>query len=311
MTDGEESLLRLNLRRVRQVVCYGRVNLTTAFLHRAAERGIEVVLLSENGTLGGRLTSPMSSDPSVRRAQFKAADDEGRSRELATAFVVGKIHNMRMTLLRVASRVDDLDAAVAAEQLEQADDQAKLASDLNQLLGVEGAASRAYLQGLRRLVDDEWRFTGRQRRPPPDPVNAMLSYGYTILCHEAIAAAEAAGLDPMVGFLHQHRWRRPALALDLMEEFRPLTVDVVVWRCLRTRQVRPEQFTVEPDVGCRMGDDARHTFLAAYERRMLTLTTHREFGRRVSYRVALSLQAKLLARALLDPSRPYVPLLRK
>jgi CRISP-associated protein Cas1 len=215
---------------------------------------------------------------------------------------------MRVTLLRVASRADDLDAAMAAERLERAGVQAEAAADLSQLLGVEGAASRDYMQGLRQLVDEEWGFTGRQRRPPPDPVNAMLSYGYTILCHEAIAALEAAGLDPMVGFLHQHRWGRPALALDLMEEFRPLTVDVAVWRCLRTKQVRPEQFTVEPDVGCRMGDDARHTFLAAYERRMLTLTTHRESGRRVSYRVAISLQAKMLARSLLDPGRPYVPL---
>lgn len=308
VTDGDESLLRLNLRRIRQVVCYGRVNLTTAFMHRAAERGIEVVLLSENGTLGGRLTSPMSSDPSARRAQFRVADDKRGSRDLAAAFVAGKINNMRVTLLRVASRADDLDAAIAAERLERAGNQAEAAADLNQLLGVEGAASRDYMQGLRQLVDKEWGFTGRQRRPPPDPVNAMLSYGYTILCHEAIAALEASGLDPMVGFLHQHRWGRPALALDLMEEFRPLTVDVAVWRCLRTRQVRPEQFTVEPDVGCRMGDDARHTFLAAYERRMLTLTTHRESGRRVSYRVAISLQAKMLARALLDPSRPYVPL---
>lgn len=134
----------------------------------------------------------------------------------------------------------------------------------------------------------------------------MLSYGYTILCHEAIAALEAAGLDPMVGFLHQHRWGRPAL--DLMEEFRPLTVDVAVWRCLSTRQIRPEQFATEPDIGCRMGDDARHTFLAAYERRMLTLTSHQTAGRRVSYRVALSLQAKMLARALLDPSRLYLPM---
>jgi CRISPR-associated protein Cas1 len=177
VTDGDESLLRLNLRRVRQVVCYGRINFTTAFLHRAAERGIEVVLLSENGTLGGRLTSPMSSDPSARRAQFRVADDEGRSRELAASFVIGKVNNMRVTLLRVASRAGDLDAAIAAEQLEKADGQAKVAHDLSQLLGVEGAASRAYLQGVRRLVDGEWGFAGRQPRPPPQPIKSMLSYG--------------------------------------------------------------------------------------------------------------------------------------
>ncbi len=136
----------------------------------------------------------------------------------------------------------------------------------------------------------------------------MLSYGYTILTHEAIAAAEAAGLDPMVGFLHTHRWGRPAFALDLMEEFRPVTVDVAMWRAVSSRQIRPEQFDHNPAEGCRMGADARHTFIAAYEHRMLTLTTHQASGRRVSYRVALSLQAKAFARALLNPDQPYVPL---
>jgi CRISPR-associated protein Cas1 len=139
----------------------------------------------------------------------------------------------------------------------------------------------------------------------------MLSYGYTLPANEAVAAAETAGLDPMVGFLHRHRWGRPALALDLMEEFRPITVDVAMWRTVATGQVRPEQFDHDPAVGCRMSPDARHAFIAAYERRMLTLTTHQPTGRRVSYRVALSLQAKALARSLLDPSDPYQPHLRQ
>ncbi len=309
VTDGDESLLRLSLRRVRQVVCYGRVGFTTAFLHRAVERGIEVVLLTEQGTLGGRLTAPSTSDPSARRAQYRAADDPPRARRLATGFVHGKIDNMRVTLLRTARRQDDAAAAVAADRLATSADELATAPALDTVLGLEGSATRHYFQALVSIVDPIWVFTSRQRRPPPDPINSMLSYGYTLLCHEAVAALEAAGLDPMVGFLHQHRWGRPALALDLMEEFRPVTVDVAVWRCVSARQVRPEQFSTEdPALGCRMGADAKHTFLAAYERRMLTLTTHQESGRRVSFRVALSLQAKALARTLLDPSEPYLPL---
>lgn len=305
VVDGDESLLRLNLRRVRQVVCFGRVGLTTTFLHRAAQRGIEVVLLTEQGTLGSRLTPPTTSDPTVRRAQYRAADDATRTRRLAAAFVDGKIDNMRVSLLRAARRREDGDASAAAERLREAGQRLSDAADLDAVLGWEGSSTREYMQGLRRLLDPEWDFHGRRRRPPTDPVNAMLSYGYTLLCHEAIAAAEAAGLDPMVGFLHRHRWGRPALALDLMEEFRPMTVDVAVWRCISTRQVRPDQFTTEPDTGCRMGDDAKHTFLAAYEKRMLTLISHHGTGRRVSYRVALSLQAKALAKSLLDPDEPY------
>ncbi|SNQ50105.1 CRISPR-associated endonuclease Cas1 3 (fragment) [Frankia canadensis] len=164
---------------------------------------------------------------------------------------------------------------------------------------------------LARSLDPSWGFAARIRRPPPDPINAMLSYGYTLPANEAVAAAETAGLDPMVGLLHRHRWGRPALALDLMEEFRPLTVDVVVRRLVSTGQVRPEQFDQVPASGTRMNGDARAAFLAAYERRMLTLTTHQPSGRRVSYRVVLSLQAKSLGRSLLDPSARYEPHLRR
>lgn len=305
VVDGEEALLRLNLRRVRQVTCYGRVGLTTAFLHRALERGIEVVLLDRGGSLGGRLTAPCSSDPTVRRAQYRAADDPDICRTLAAALIAGKIGNMRVTLLRAARRQDDLDAAIGAERLAALEAKLSDAASLDVLLGLEGAASREYFQAAQRMVDPTFGFTARQRRPPPDPINAMLSYGYTLLCHEVIAALEGAGLDPLVGVLHQHRWGRPALALDLMEEFRPMTVDVAVWRLAGSRTVRAEQFTVEPDLGCRMGDDARAAFLAAYERRMLTLTTHPAAGRRVSFRVAIGVQAKALAAALLDPGRPY------
>lgn len=308
VTDGEESLLRLGLRRVRQVVCFGRVGLTTPFLQRAAREGIEVVLLGEHGRPGARLCGPMTSDPSARRAQYRMADDPGGCTKLSAAFVGGKIGNMRVALLRTARREQDAEALVAADRLDEAMDKLGAAADVDSVLGIEGSASREYFQGLRRLVPEEWGFLARQRRPPPDPVNGMLSFGYTLLCEEAIAALDAAGLDPMVGFLHRHRWGRPALALDLMEEFRSITVDVAVWRCISTRNIRPEQFDLDPGLGSRMGEDAKHAFLAAYEKRMLTLTTHRGAGRRVSFRVALGMQAKMLARAVQRPDEPYEPM---
>lgn len=219
----DEILFRLNLRRIRQVVCIGRVGMTTPFLHRALRDGIDIVLLDEHG-------------------------------------------------------------------------------------GPEGAATREYFRAWRDDIETDWGFTARLRRPPPDPVNAMLSFGYTLLASEAIAALCTAGLDPAVGFLHQARWGRPNLALDLMEEFRPVLVDAVVLRCLATGIVRQEDFTIEPDAGCRMNPRARHSFLAAYERRMLTLYTHEPAGRRVSHRVGIGLQARALARAILDPDRPCRPI---
>jgi len=308
---GSEALLRLSMRRIRQVVCFGRVNLTTPFLHAAAERGIDVVLLTEHGALGARLTTPVSGDPAVRRAQYRAADDDSRARGIAVAFVDGKIGNMRVSMTRAAERADDIDTYAAAERIGELGRRLPDATSREEILGIEGAATREYFQAMRRGLNPQWGFEARQRRPPPDPVNAMLSYGYTLLTHEAIAAIEAAGLDPMVGVLHQHRWGRPALALDLIEEFRPITVDVAIGRAISTRQIRPEQFTRDPAAGCRMAPDAKATFIGAYEKRMLTLTTHLATGRRVSYRVALHLQAKLLARALLDPAASYSPHRRK
>lgn len=133
------------------------------------------------------------------------------------------------------------------------------------------------------------------------------SFGYTLLVQEAIAALEAAGLDSAVGFLHRARWGRPSLALDLMEELRPVVVDSLVLVCLSTGIVRFEEFETTPDVGCRMNARARQAFLAAYERRMLTVFTHEPTGGRVSYRVGLGLQARALAHTILDPDRTYRP----
>jgi CRISPR-associated protein Cas1 len=137
------------------------------------------------------------------------------------------------------------------------------------------------------------------------------SWRFDASSDEAISALEIAGLDAAVGFLHQARWGRPNLALDLMEEFRPLIVDAVVLRCLTTGIVRPGEDDTHPEHGCRMTPRARRAFLAAYERRMLTLFTHEASARRVSYRVGLGLQAKALAHAILNPDHPYRPVRRK
>ncbi len=300
-------LFRLNLRRVRQVVCIGRVGMTTPFLHRALREGIDVVLLDESGGPGGRLTSLAHSDPTARRAQYRLADDAPAARTLAVAFVDGKIANMRVALLRAGRRGPSADVADTAETLAVARLLLADASSNEEILGHEGSASREYFRAWRGIISPDWGFGSRERRPPPDPVNSMLSFGYTLLVHEAIAALGIAGLDPAVGFLHQARWGRPSLALDLIEEFRPVVVDVTVLRCLTTGIVRPEEFDTEPDLGCRMNSRARHAYLAAYERRMLTLFTHEPSGRRVSYRVGIELQAKALARTILDPDRPYRP----
>jgi CRISP-associated protein Cas1 len=302
-----EALFRLNLKRIRQVVCVGRVGMTTPFMHRAVQDGIDVMLLDENGGPGGRLTSLAHSDPTVRRAQYRSADDELAVRKLTKLFVDGKIANMRVSLLRAGRRVPDPLVASTAETLAITRLVLADAASYDVVLGHEGTATREYFRAWRRIIGDEWGFAARQRRPPPDPVNAMLSFGFTLLVQEAVAALEMSGLDAAVGFLHRARWGRPCLALDLIEEYRPVIVDAVVLRCLSTGIVRYEEFETTPDRGCRMVARARQAFLAAYERRMLTVFTHETSGRRVSYRVGMNLQAKALASAIIDPDRVYRP----
>lgn len=302
-----ETVFRLNFKRVRQVVCVGRVGVTTPFLQRVLRDGIEVAFLDEHGAPGGRLVSLAHSDPTARRAQYRAADNESFSRDIAGAFIAGKIANMRVGLLRAGRRVPDPVVTSAAETLAITRLVLGDAASYEELLGHEGMASREYFRAWRQVTGEDWGFTSRQRRPPPDPVNAMLSFGYAMLAQEAVAALEMAGLDAAVGFLHRARRGRPSLALDLMEEFRPVIVDAVVLRCLTTGIVRFEEFETAPGTGCRMNARARQAFLAAYERRMLTVFTHEPDRRRVSYRVGLGLQARALARAILDPGRPYQP----
>lgn len=304
----DKILFRLNLRRVRQVVCVGRVGMTTPFLHRALRDGIDIVLLDEHGGRGVRLASLAQTDPTVRRAQYRLADDPPAAREFARAFVDGKIANMRVALLRASRRGPTASQADVAETLTVARLLLADAASIDEIMGHEGAATREYFRSWREGIGLDWGFTSRQRRPPPDPVNAMLSFGYTILTSEAVAAMAIAGLDPAVGFLHQSRWGRPNLALDLIEEFRPVLVDAVILRCVATGIVRLEDFTTEPGSGCRMNPRARQAFLAAYERRMLTLFTHEPTGRRTFYRVGIGLQARSLARTITDPDRSYRPI---
>ncbi|MEU6026950.1 CRISPR-associated endonuclease Cas1 [Streptomyces tauricus] len=303
----DRQLLSVPFNRVRQVVCTTPATLTSPFLRRALEHGVDLVLTEEDGEFLGRLAGPHGPDVLLRHAQHRLADKVAAKLDLATAFVAGKIANMRTCLLR-AGRLDD--AEPAAERLLAARRSALLVTSEAALMGVEGAATRDYFAALGRVLGPTWAFTHRRRRPPPDPVNALLSFGYTLLTRETVAAVELAGLDPAVGYLHEMHRARPSLALDLIEEFRPLIVDHLVIGLCTSGKIGPAGFTTDETggKGCRMDRDTLRTFLAAYERPMLTAAHHPSAGRRVSYRNALTVQARHLADVITDRTPAYTPI---
>lgn len=306
----DETLLRLNLRRVRQIVLVGSVGMTTPLITQALRRGIEIVLLDPHGQYEGRFTPGSCIKPAVKQRQHDVARKEPRALPLATEFVTGKVQNMRVLLLRADRRLDEPVCGPSVRRMDAMRWAAQQARTRSELMGYEGSATRDYFQQWPHLVGSDWSFHRRERRPPPDPVNAMLSFGYTLLAQEGVSAANLAGLDPDIGLLHRPQAGRSSLALDLVEELRPIIVDSTVLSLTRRGAVQPSDFTTSPEHGCRMGDDARNIFIGAYERAMLRLVTHPS-GRRVSYRVSLHLQAKQLARALLDEDESYRPLVWK
>jgi CRISPR-associated protein Cas1 len=243
----------------------------------------------------------------LRVAQYRGATDPATCLRLARTFVASKIRNSR-TLLR---RNHEAPRAVTLGELEQLAKKAEVAESLESLLGLEGTAARFYfgdftgmLKGDARSGDFDWE--GRNRRPPRDPINALLSFAYALLTKELTLTLGAVGLDPLLGFYHQPRFGRPALALDLMEEFRPLVADSVVIGALNNGVVTPKDFVVRSS-GVALKPTGRKNLILAFERRMDQLVTHPVFGYRISYRRVLEVQARLLGKLLLGETPEYPP----
>ena len=310
VTDGDEVLARVAFRRVRQVVLFGRVGMTTPFIARALERGIDVIIAEESGGYIGRLSPLPRPAPQIRIAQYQRSVSPNSVVKLVRSIVTGKMQNQRVMLMRLDRRMEEPLLGPHIRRIDKRRDEASRAGALTALRGLEGAAARDYFQAFSQFLGGEWEWNGRVRRPPPDPVNAMLSFGYTLLAAEGVSACEAAGLDSAVGFLHQTHPGRPSMALDLIEEFRPIVVDAVVFALIGRRQVQPGDFERDEAGGCRMGDAARRAFLTAYEKRMLQLVTMPTERRRVSYRTAMFLQARNIAQAV-QRDGEYTPVLWK
>ncbi len=291
---------------VSQVVVSGDVTLTTPALHTILELGIEVCFLSMYGHFRGRLSPPVAKNAFVRREQYRAHSDAHQAIQIAQACVRGKLENMRTMLLRANRSLQDDEVAQATIILRNAINQVADAHSNGSLLGIEGNGSAAYFGALRKLLRDQMGFTRRRRRPPTDPINAMLSLGYTLLSQQVAAAIQVVGLDPYIGFLHQPRHGRPALALDLMEEFRPIIADSVVLNIINHRLLSANDFHEELGVVL-LKPEARKTFYSKFEERLQEEIQHPQFGYRTTYRRCIELQVRLLAKWLTGEIPAYPP----
>jgi len=287
---------------VSQVSVFGNVQITAQALREITARGIPVCHFSYGGWLHGMTVGMTHKNVELRMGQFSKATDPRKALPLARAFVFGKIKNSRTLLRRHLDGDPDHRLPRLAELAQKTD----RAPDLATLLGLEGTAAKIYFGGLAGLFkgDAEFQLDGRNRRPPRDPVNAMLSFVYSLLVKELTVALVSVGFDPMLGFYHQPRYGRPSLALDLAEQFRPLIGDSVVLMLINNGEVTRESFLRRAGAVA-LTTAGRRAVIAAFERRMDTLVTHPMFGYRISYRRVLEVQSRLLARTVLGEIETY------
>ncbi len=294
-TDRDGATVRdMPLAGIESLAVVGNVQVSTQAIHTLASREIPVVFMTAAGRTVTVLDPLGPSAAATRAQQIRRFDDPHACLELAKALTVAKITNQRTLLRRNAP---SLPRSVAEDLAVQADRAAK-AESTDALLGHEGTAARHYFKWFPAMIHDErlrarFETVGRKRRPPPDPVNAVLSFGYAMLVHECTTALRLASLDPSIGAFHKPRPGKPALSLDLMEPFRPLIADSVALSLFNREEIRPGHF-IDTAAGCAMSDHGRRAFFNAWGRRMATVVTHPVFDYRLEYRRMLMLHARLI-----------------
>lgn len=312
--DGAERS-RVPLHMLASVVVFGGIYLSPPLIQACASGGITIVLLDRAGRFQARVEGPVAGNVLLRRAQYRASDDPD---EIVRSLVTAKISNQRAVLMRALRDYGeefppaDRDAIIAAvERMARILRRVGLGNDPAEFLrGAEGEAANLYFGVfglLLRSPDATVAFRGRSRRPPLDPVNALLSFLYTLLTHDCRSAAEAVGLDPAVGFLHRDRPGRPSLALDLMEELRPVLADRLALSLVNRRQLREKDFEIREGGAVFLTEDGRRTVLTAWQERKKEERRHPFLEETAPLGLVPFLQAQLLARHLRGDIDAYPP----
>lgn len=315
----KEKRLQVPMHHLGSIVCFGDVMLSPALLGRCMADGRSVVWLERGGRFQARVEGPVNGNILLRQAQHRAADDSVKTVELARSFLAGKLRNSRNVLLRGArdSQNDAERAALVQNARLVAGHLRKLphACDLDSLRGEEGNVARIYFQSLQYLIRSpargDFAFDARSRRPPTDPMNAILSFLYAVLLHDCRSALEAVGLDPQLGFLHAVRPGRAALALDLLEEFRSVIADRLALTLVNRGQIQANHFDRRDGGAVLLNDDGRKIVIAAYQERKQETLTHLVLDQQMQIGLLPHIQARLLARYLRGDAPAYVPYLHK
>ncbi len=313
--EGGERL-RVPVHNLEGIVCFGQVSASPFLLGMCAERGVGVSFLSERGRFLARVQGPTSGNVLLRRAQYRLADRPEFAAEVARAVVTGKVLNCRAVLARALRREPgagpQAGLSAARGRLEQVLTRLPAAKSVDEIRGLEGEAARSYFGAFDHLVTaqkEDFHFRERSRRPPLDKLNALLSFLYTLLVHDVMSALEAVGLDPAVGFLHRDRPGRPGLALDLMEELRPVWADRLALTLVNRRQVKGKGFTRRESGAVWMDERTRKVVIGAYQNRKREELRHPFLGEKLAWGLVPFVQALLLARHLRGELEAYPPFL--
>ncbi|MCA0392537.1 MAG: type I-C CRISPR-associated endonuclease Cas1c [Proteobacteria bacterium] len=311
--------VRLPMHMLESLVCIGRVAVSPQLLGHCSANGIGICYLTPQGRFLARVEGPVSGNVLLRRAQYRCSDDPLGCAAIVRNLLVGKIHNQRAVLARGwrdhGERLTDAAKFQhALKRLKRIPQRILLESDVDLLRGLEGEAAQSYFGVFDQIIRAEsplLRFGGRNRRPPRDAFNALLSFLYTLLTHDCRSALETVGLDPAVGFLHRDRPGRPSLALDLAEEFRPLLGERLALSLINRRQLNERDFVVFDNGAVQLKDDARKAVLVAYQERKREQLQHAFIGEKVDIGLLPFLQSQLLARHLRGDLDGYPPFLWK
>ncbi|RLC01152.1 MAG: subtype I-C CRISPR-associated endonuclease Cas1 [Deltaproteobacteria bacterium] len=313
--EGEKKL-QLPIHTLDGIICFGRVLCSPYLMGFCAERDVAISFLTNYGRFLARVQGPVSGNVLLRREQYRQADSEEISAQIAYSVLTGKLANSRTVLQRTVrdhgGKVNASDINSASDHISALLKSIKPTMQLDSLRGVEGDAARVYFGVFDHLIVNKskgFRFNGRNRRPPLDPVNCLLSFFYTLVLHDVRSALESVGLDSAVGYLHRDRPGRPGLALDMMEEFRSVIADRLVLSLINRGQVSRKDFDIQETGAVRMSDDLRKKVLVAYQKRKQDEIMHPFLEKKVTVGLIFFTQALLLARYLrgdLDAYPPFV-----